>query len=103
MPEITTVDELSDTPHAEIFDEHRPRAVRLELEADERVPPHSHPGTDVVLYLVSGDLELSLDGETYDLSAGQIARFGGDREISPRACEPSTAVVVFAPAEKRGD
>jgi hypothetical protein len=43
-------------------------------------------------------VELSLDGEVYDLDAGDPIRFSGDREVSPHAVEPSTAVVVFAPA-----
>jgi quercetin dioxygenase-like cupin family protein len=103
MPEITTVDDLTGAPHAEVFEEPQPRAVRLRLDADEQVPPHSHPGTDVVLYLVSGSLELSLDDEDHELRAGQIARFSGEREISPRAREASTALVVFAPAENRSD
>ncbi|MFB6160723.1 MAG: cupin domain-containing protein [Haloferacaceae archaeon] len=98
MPEITSLDGLTKTPHAEVFDEHRPRAVRLRLGAGERVPEHRHPGTNVVLHLVSGRLELALDGETHELEPGQLVRFGGEREVSPRAIEASTAVVVFAPA-----
>jgi len=100
MSELTTLDELTATPHAEIFEEHRPRAVRLQLDADEHVPDHTHPGTDIVLHLVSGHLELSLDGETQEVTAGELVQFSGEREISPRAIEPSTAVVVFAPTEE---
>lgn len=99
MPEITDVDDLTKTPHAEVFEARRPRTVRLRLDADERIPPHTHPGTNVVLHLLSGRLELSLDGETYDVGPGELVRFSGEREISPRALEPSTAVAVFAPAE----
>lgn len=98
MPEVTALDDLTATPHAEVFDAHRPRTVRLELDADDRVPPHTHPGTDVVLHLLSGRLELDLDDETFDLEPGRLVRFSGDRQVSPRAVEPSTAVVVFAPA-----
>ena len=99
MPELTALDELTKTPHAEVFEERRPRTVRLQLAEDERVPPHSHPGTNVVLHLVSGRLVLSLDDERHEVTPGQLVRFSGDREISPRAVEPSTAVVVFAPVE----
>lgn len=101
MPEVTSLDGLTKTPHAEVFEERRPRTVRLRLDTDERVPPHTHPGTSIVLHLVSGHLELSLDDETYDVTPGQLVRFSGEREISPHALEPSTAVVVFAPAEER--
>ena len=99
MPKRTTLDELTATPHAEVFEERRPRTVRLDLDTDERVPPHSHPGTNVVLHLVSGRLELSLDDETYDVTPGQLVRCSGEREISPRATEPSVAVVVLAPTD----
>lgn len=102
MPELTSLDELTETPHAEMFADRRPRTVRLQLDADERVPPHTHPGTNVVLHLLSGHLELTLDDEIYDVRPGQLVRFGGDREISPHAREASTAVVVFAPAESDG-
>lgn len=97
MPEITTLDELEQTPHAEVFDRREPRAVRLRLEADERVPRHTHPGTNVVLHLLSGRLELTLGERAVDVEPGQLVRFSGDQEISPYAVEPSTAVVVFAP------
>jgi quercetin dioxygenase-like cupin family protein len=98
VPERTTLSDLDDTPHAEVFETRRPRTVRLELDADERVPRHTHEGTNVVLHLLSGRLELTLDDETYDLTAGEVIRFSGDREVSPYAVEPSTAVVVFAPS-----
>jgi len=44
-------------------------------------------------------VELTLDGGTYGRDAGDLIRFSGERELSPYAVEPSTAVVVFAPAE----
>jgi len=98
MPEHTTLSELDETPHAELFERHQPRTVRLELAAGESVPAHHHPGTDIVLHLVSGRLDVSLDGETYELSGGELLQFSGDREVEPRAVEDSTAVIVFAPA-----
>lgn len=99
MPEHTTLSELDKTPHAELFERDQPRAVRLELEAGEGVPAHRHPGTDIVLHLLSGRLTLSLDDERYDLTAGELLQFSGEHEIEPRATEDSTAVIVFAPAQ----
>ncbi|WP_251342701.1 cupin domain-containing protein [Haloplanus halophilus] len=98
MPERTTLTDLDGHPHAEVFETRRPRAVRLELDAGEAVPRHTHEGTHVVLHLLDGRLELDLDDETYDLRAGEVIRFSGDREVSPAAVEDSTALVVFAPA-----
>ncbi len=97
MPEITAIDVLTETPHAELFERREPRAVRLGLDAGDEVPPHTHPGTNVVLHLLDGRLDLSLDGESHELEPGDVARFSGEREISPRAIEASTALVVFAP------
>lgn len=101
MPEITTLDELTKSPHAEVFEKRRPRTVRLTLDAGEGVPAHSHPGTDIVLHLLSGRLELSLDDETHEVESGQLVRFSGERQVSPHALEPSTAVIVLAPTDER--
>ncbi|MBP1986654.1 cupin domain-containing protein [Halolamina salifodinae] len=98
MPEITAIDDLTDSPHAEVFAERQPRTVRLELDAGDGVPAHTHPGTNIVLHLLSGHLELALDDEAYELTPGEVARFSGEREISPQAVEHSTALLVFAPA-----
>lgn len=98
MPERTKLADLEERPHADAFETRRPRTVRLRLDADERVPRHAHEGTDVVLHLLSGRVELALDEETHELEAGELIRFSGEREVSPYAIEPSTAVVVFAPA-----
>ena len=96
MPERTTLADLSDRPHAEVFETPRPRTVRLSLDADERIPRHTHEDSTVVFYLLSGRLELTLDDETHTLAAGDLIGFSGDRAVSPYAVEPSTAVVVFA-------
>ena len=97
MPELTSLSDLTETPHAEVFDDGEPRTVRLQLEADERIPEHRHPKSNVVFHLLSGSLELALDGETHELESGDLVRFDGDCEVSPRALEESTAVIVFAP------
>lgn len=97
MSEVTALEDLTGSPHAEVFETRNPRTVRLHLDAGEEVPPHTHPGTNVVLHLLDGHLELSLDDETHELRPGQLVRFSGDREVSPHAIEGSTAVVVFAP------
>ncbi|EMA46309.1 cupin domain-containing protein [Halococcus saccharolyticus] len=97
MVDITTIDDLEETPHAEVFERREPRTVRLQLAAEQRIPRHQHPGTSIVLHLLEGQLELTLDDEEYSLSAGDLARFSGDREISPYAIEESSAVLIFAP------
>lgn len=98
MVERTSIDELTEAPHAEVFEEPSPRTVRLHLEAGETVPRHSHPGTDVVCYVVDGTLEIEVDGEPITAAAGDVVRFSGDREVSPEALEDARAILVFAPA-----
>jgi quercetin dioxygenase-like cupin family protein len=97
MTTMQTLDELDGQPHANVFPDREPKTVRLSLDADESVPAHSHSGRDIVLYLVEGEVELQLGDRTHELMAGEIARFEGEQEISPRAVEPSVALIVLAP------
>jgi len=73
-----------------------PKTVRLALDEGDRVPPHQHPETEIVCYVVEGEIEMGLDEETVELSAGDAARFSGDRDISPLAREDSVALLVLA-------
>lgn len=100
MPDVTSLEVLTATPHADVFEDRTPRTVRLQLAADERVPRHRHPDSNVVLYVRSGAVELTLGDEVYDLEPGDVVRFDGDQEISPYAVDDSTALVVFAPKEE---
>jgi len=97
MTTIRTLDELDGQPHANVFPDREPKTVRLALDAGESVPAHSHPGRDIVLYLVEGRVELRLGDRTHEVTAGDIVRFEGDQDISPRAIEPSVALIVLAP------
>ena len=96
MIELRTLAELDGAPHANVFPEKEPKTIKLTLEAGESVPEHSHPGRDIVLYLLEGQIELTLDDETHDLSAGEIARFEGELDISPTAVDDSVALIVLA-------
>jgi len=95
--EVTNLDDLDTTPHAEVFEGGEPRTVRLHLAAGEGVPAHRHPDATVVLYVVSGELELALDGDVYDIGEGDAVRFDGELAVSPTAVEGSVALVVLAP------
>jgi redox-sensitive bicupin YhaK (pirin superfamily) len=98
MPAITNLDALESTPHAEVFEDRAPRTVRLRLEEGDRIPPHRHPESTIVMHVLDGELELSLDDEVYTLEGDDVARFSGEREISPHATQDSEALLVFAPA-----
>lgn len=96
---MTTIHSLSDldgTPHANVFPDAEPKTIRLTLDAGEEVAPHSHPDREIVFYLVEGEIELQLGDELHALTAGDVARFDGDQEVSPRAVEEATALIVLA-------
>lgn len=98
MAELTRLDELTETPHAEVFADRNPRTVRLQLDEGDAVPAHSHPRTTIVCHVMTGELALALDGDVIEASAGDVVRFSGNRQISPRARSPTTALLVFVPA-----
>lgn len=94
QPERVSLADVSGDGRSVLFDD-SPRTVHLTLSADESVPPHRHPETGVVFYLRSGTLDLRLDEETHRLTAGELVRFDGSREIAPTAVEASEALVFL--------
>ena len=96
-PSIVSLDDFEEIPHAVVFEGEEPRMVWLKIDDGEEVPEHSHPDRTIVLFLVSGRLQLRIDGTGHELEAGDLARFGGDRRISPTAIEDSVALLVLAP------
>jgi quercetin dioxygenase-like cupin family protein len=96
MVETNSLDELTATPHARPFEAGEPTVIRLQLDAGEQVDPHTHPEKQIVLYVRSGQLELTLDEETFSCEAGDVVRFDGRTEVSPRAIDDSEALIVLA-------
>jgi quercetin dioxygenase-like cupin family protein len=96
MTSIRTLTDLDGQPHANVFPDSEPKTIRLTLPEGEEVAPHSHPGRDIVFYLIEGTVELQLGDTTHEVTAGDIARFDGDQKISPHAVEDSTALIVLA-------
>ena len=76
--------------------EGEPRTVRLALEAGETVPPHEHPGRDIVCSVVEGELTMTLGDDDHSLTAGDVLRFDGDQDISPTAETDVVALLVLA-------
>jgi quercetin dioxygenase-like cupin family protein len=94
MTDVVSVPELTDAPHATVF-ETEPKVVRLALDADQQLPAHRHPGEVVLFHVLDGTVDLSLGEEVLELGAGDLARFDGDVDISPHAREASTVLVTF--------
>ncbi|MFB6142227.1 MAG: cupin domain-containing protein [Halorientalis sp.] len=97
MADPVSLGDLPDDTHVDLFPGAEPRTVCLTLAAGEAVPPHTHPDRQVVLSVREGHLAVTLDDETHHLEPGDVVRFDGRREVSPRAVEDSTALVVLAP------
>jgi len=96
MVTLKSIDECDGVPHANVFPAEEPKTIRLSLEEGERVGAHSHPDRQVVLYLISGELDLQLDGESHVVQTGDVVQFDGMREVAPVATADSTALIVLA-------
>jgi len=97
MPTVTSLSDLDETPHAEVFADRDPRVVRLELDAGDSVPRHQHPDATIVIHVIEGEVALTLGEEVYDLAAGDVIAFDGAQDVSPEAVEAAVALVVFVP------
>ncbi|SFR85142.1 Cupin domain-containing protein [Halomicrobium zhouii] len=95
--ERANVDAADEAGRAALF-EGEPRTVHLSLSADQRVPAHDHPDRQILFHVLEGEIALDLDDETHDLSAGDVLRFDGDCQISPKAVSDARALVVLAKA-----
>jgi len=78
--------------------EREPHTGRLALAAGEEIPAHQHPERQIVFHQLAGELDLRLDDEVVSVTPGDVVRFDGDRDISPRARTDSEALLVLAPA-----
>lgn len=96
MTTVKALDELEGHPHANVFPGDEPKTIRLELDAGESVPAHTHPDREIVFYLRDGIVEIEIGAETHRLSAGDIARFDGEQDIAAHAEVDSTALIVLA-------
>lgn len=96
MVTIESIDELEGAPHANVFPTEEPKTIRLTLSEGEQVHPHDHPDREIVCYLVSGELELRLGENSYEVEAGDIIHFDGAQDIAPVAITNSTAILVLA-------
>jgi quercetin dioxygenase-like cupin family protein len=85
------------SPLQRLFEGEEPRTNLLELAAGEHVPDHRHPDRRILFYVIEGEITLRVGEETASLRSGDIARFDGDRDISPTADADSRALVVLVP------
>jgi quercetin dioxygenase-like cupin family protein len=97
MTETVALEDLTERPQEAVFPGSEPKTVRLALDAGEGLPAHCHPERQIVIHLVSGRLDVQVEGESNVLEPGDLLRFDGQNEVAPKAEEDSIALLVLAP------
>ena len=69
------------------------------LAEGSELPLHKHPHEQTG-YCVSGRLELTIDGKTYEATAGDSWCIPGDVEHSAQILENTVAIEVFSPVRE---
>jgi quercetin dioxygenase-like cupin family protein len=99
-PQTRTPKELAPGILARTFWGQKMLMAVVELEANSVVPQHSHPHEQVGI-LLEGEMELTIQGETRQLKAGEVYIIPGDVEHSARVGDsPAKAVDVFSPVRE---
>lgn len=96
MTEIVNIESLENTPHSDVFEAKEPRTIRLKLEKGEKIPPHTHKDKNIVIYIIEGKIELSLNDKNHQLKKGEAIRFDGEKKVSPKAIKDSVALIILA-------
>lgn len=60
------------------------RLVHVQLAPGEDVPEHRHPGSDVLIQTLAGTLTVALEGETAEVSSGQLLIASGETPVALR-------------------
>jgi quercetin dioxygenase-like cupin family protein len=68
------------------------------IEPGQKNPLHAHPNCEEVLYLISGELDHSLDGAVYRLGPGDAIRVpaGAKHDAKSVGSEPAAMVVCYS-------
>ncbi|MGW0884747.1 cupin domain-containing protein [Streptomyces sp. NPDC002671] len=75
------------------------RLAAMENQLDIDIPPHVHERTDEFVYVLEGEMELDLGGETHRLTAGMCALLprGVPHALRNRSQPPARALQVSTP------
>ena len=69
--------------------------VRLVLAAGKSLPPHKVPG-EITIQCIEGQIEVTTEGKSQVLGAGQLLFLSGNREHGVLALENASALVTIA-------
>ena len=61
--------------------------------------PHAHPGLEQVCYLLAGTAYVEVDGESFEMEAGDTCFFPADKMhvFSVTSPEPARVLVIYGP------
>jgi quercetin dioxygenase-like cupin family protein len=71
------------------------------FDADQGLSEHSTPH-DALVYLVEGDLEVTIAGEAHRLAGGDLLHLPADEPHALQAFEPSKMMLIMIRADRPG-
>lgn len=82
-----------------IFNEEKALNFALNLKTGQEIPPHKHENSDLILYVVTGQGELTVDGKSQEIISGDVVYCEGKEEFSLRnnSNDNLSCFVVLAP------
>lgn len=82
-----------------LFNEEKVLTFVLNLKSGQELPEHQHEKSDLVLHVITGSGELTVDGKTSDISVGDVVYCVGEEVFSLKnnSNENMSCFVVIAP------
>jgi quercetin dioxygenase-like cupin family protein len=74
----------------------------IRLDAGQALPPHRHGSSDLMLYVVAGEGVLDEPEGAAAVTAGTLAFYRGDEELSVRNTGPTEMILLAFLAPKFG-
>ncbi|MBC2579799.1 cupin domain-containing protein [Clostridium sp. DJ247] len=82
-----------------LFNEEKILSFILNLKSGQEIPPHQHEKSDLVLHVLTGKGELTVDGEVSSITSGDVVYCEGKETFSLKSNtdENMSCFVVLAP------
>lgn len=65
-----------------LFSEEKVLNFMLNMMPGQKIPPHHHDDSDLILHVVEGGAELTVDGKVQDITVGDVIYCVGEEEFS---------------------
>ena len=82
-----------------LFSEEKVLNFVLNLMPGQQIPPHKHEDSDLILHVVTGGGDLTVDGKTQNLTTGDVIYCVGEEEFSLKnnTTENLSCFIVITP------